>query len=84
MTKNTEFLKELEQLINRYSAEGESNTPDFILAQFLYACLQAWNAGVQRRELWYGRHMLGMTAPAGNTLAPFDVADVPTDDKKDG
>jgi len=49
------FEKELETLINRYSQEGASNTPDFILAQFLLSCLAAWNTGVQQRETWYGR-----------------------------
>jgi len=51
----TEFEKELEHLINRTSQENPSNTPDFILAQFLVACLAAWNQGVQQRETWYGR-----------------------------
>ena len=49
------FEKELEQVINRHSQENASNTPDFILAQYLTACLAAWNAGVQQRETWYGR-----------------------------
>lgn len=49
------FVKELEGLINKYSQENASNTPDFILAQFLEACLLAWNTGVQQRETWYGR-----------------------------
>jgi hypothetical protein len=49
------FEKSLEHLLNRYSQENRSNTPDFILAQFLLGCLAAWNASVQRREQWYGR-----------------------------
>lgn len=51
----SEFEGELEALINRYSGESDSGTPDFILAQFLVSCLLAWNAGVIRREGWYGR-----------------------------
>ena len=51
----TEFVKGLESLINRDSQENASNTPDFILAQFLAACLQAWNTATQQREEWYGR-----------------------------
>jgi hypothetical protein len=50
-----EFEKELESLVNRTSRENSSNTPDFILAGFLRACLMAWNAGVRRRAMWYGR-----------------------------
>ena len=49
------FEKELEEVINRHSQENGSNTPDFILAQYLASCLAAWNAGVQQRETWYGR-----------------------------
>ena len=49
------FEKELEQLINCHSKENESNTPDFILAQYLSACLIAFNMAVQQRETLYGR-----------------------------
>jgi hypothetical protein len=49
------FTHELEALINRHSQENASGTPDFILAQYLTACLLAWNTGVQQRETWYGR-----------------------------
>ena len=49
------LLEELRSLINRTSQENASNTPDFILAQFLESCLAAWNTGVQQRETWYGR-----------------------------
>ncbi len=51
----TEFVKELEDCINRHSQENASNTPDFILAEFLGNCLKAWNEAVQRRETWHGR-----------------------------
>ncbi len=50
------FETELTALLNRYSAENESNTPDFILASFLMSCLSAWNKSVQWREEWYGRN----------------------------
>lgn len=46
---------EIASALNRYSAENESNTPDFILAKFLLGCLQAWDNGVRERERWYGR-----------------------------
>jgi hypothetical protein len=49
------FARELESLVNRYSQENASNTPDFILAEYLMLCLAAWNHGVTRREQWYGR-----------------------------
>jgi len=34
--------EELEKLLNGVNAENESNTPDFILAQFLFSCLSAY------------------------------------------
>lgn len=49
------FIKELEAIINKYSMENASNTPDFILAQYLCNCLRAWEEATQQREIWYGR-----------------------------
>jgi hypothetical protein len=49
------FEKELEKLINRYSLENGSDTPDFILASYLKGCLDLWNSAVTTREQWYGR-----------------------------
>lgn len=51
----TEFEKELSALINKHSAENASNTPDYILAMYLDACLLAFNTAVQQRETWHGR-----------------------------
>ena len=51
----TEFEKRLCELINYHSQENASNTPDFILAQYMAACLAAFNVAVQQRESWYGR-----------------------------
>lgn len=53
--ERTLFEKALEDLINSHSMEQDSNTPDFILAQYLMACLAAWNVNVKAREEWYGR-----------------------------
>jgi len=44
------FEKELEALINVHSIENESNTPDFILAQYLRSCLDAFTVATKRRE----------------------------------
>lgn len=48
--------EELEKLLNGVNAENESNTPDFILAQFLFSCLSAFDEAVNRRDKWYGVH----------------------------
>lgn len=50
-----EFEKELTILINKYSQENGSNTPDFILAKYLFWCLQNFNEAINYREKWYGR-----------------------------
>lgn len=42
-----EFKKKLSSLINRYSLENGSNTPDFILAEYLVNCLKTYNKAVQ-------------------------------------
>jgi hypothetical protein len=52
--KKSLFEDELGRLLNRYSMENESNTPDFILAEYLMACLDAFNAASVSREKWYG------------------------------
>ncbi len=48
------FEKDLEALINKHSVEGASNTPDFMLANFLHRCLEAGNALIRARDSWYG------------------------------
>ena len=44
------FRKELEVIINKYSMENGSNTPDFILADYLFSCLIAYNKAVVKRD----------------------------------
>lgn len=40
--------------INRRSRENVSNTPDFILAEYMLACLNAFETAVGDRDGWYG------------------------------
>lgn len=47
------FEKELESLINRYSKESGSNTPDFILAEYLNGCLENFDKTMKGRENYY-------------------------------
>lgn len=49
------FRDALEVLINRYSVENGSNTPDFILKNFLVSCLEAFDAATNNRDRWYGK-----------------------------
>lgn len=59
----TEFTKELEHLINCKSLENGSNTPDFMLAEFLSQVMAAFDTTVNAREKWYGRAPQGVPAP---------------------
>jgi hypothetical protein len=45
---------ELATLLNRYSVENESGTPDFILSAYLISCLNAFNCSVVTRREWFG------------------------------
>ena len=47
------FERELEQLINKFSKEDDSNTPDFLLAEYLNNCLINYGIIVSRRDEWY-------------------------------
>lgn len=51
----SDLADEIQNVLNRHSAENESNTPDFILAEYLTDCLAAYDKAVQRRAAWYGR-----------------------------
>lgn len=48
--------KQIESAINANSAENGSNTPDFILAEYLTDCLAAYDKAVLKRSEWYQRH----------------------------
>jgi len=55
--KETKFKKELSSLLNCHCVENESNTPDFILAQYLIGCLRSFETAVQQREKWYDTYL---------------------------
>jgi hypothetical protein len=50
--------EEISAAINRACAENASNTPDFILADYLCDCLRAFNLATNRRENWHGRPVI--------------------------
>ncbi len=68
------FEKDLSRLINHYSQENGSDTPDFILAEYLKGCLRNFNITLQAREKWYGReiHIKGPSnVPSDGTNDPL-------------
>ena len=52
MKKN--FRTELTELINKYNKENGSETPDWILAQFIEKSLEAFNHATNLRTEHYG------------------------------
>lgn len=64
MAVSRQFEQELMALINRHSMENGSDTPDFLLARYLVACLETFHSIVMRREEWYGRTTQGVQANA--------------------
>lgn len=55
------FRTELAALLNKYSRENVSGTPDHILANHLGRCLDAFDQTMVERETWYGRRVKGGT-----------------------
>lgn len=67
----SEFKKELSALLNRHSKENGSNTPDFILAEYLQNCLQVFEIATQARDGWWGVHDPRMvTWPSPSAVIP--------------
>ena len=54
MMRKSDFEEDLALLLNRYSAENESNTPDYVLATFLLGCIESFNTATNMRDNWWG------------------------------
>ncbi len=58
MSENQARLADdIRSAINSVSRENTSNTPDFILAEYMLACLSAFETASLAREKWYGQHL---------------------------
>jgi hypothetical protein len=62
------FAHDLAKTLNYHSRENGSDTPDWILADFLNSCLEAFNHTVRTREVWYGREPTETGAPLHKVL----------------
>ena len=50
----TEPLKtRLAALLNEHSIEGMSDTPDFLLAEYLINCLDIYEKAIRARDKWF-------------------------------
>ncbi len=58
------FLNDLKNLINYHSLENGSDTPDWILAEYLSQCLVNFGTTMRAREKWYGREIHQKTPEA--------------------
>lgn len=52
--EDSSLATDLTSLLNKYSAESISGTPDFILSKFLIETLKAYNEAVSKRAEWRG------------------------------
>lgn len=76
--RHPKFMKELTHAINRGCLENDSNTPDFILADFVSDCLAAFAKAVNQRKKWWGqpdewdKYFTGTGSEVGSHLPPTD------------
>jgi hypothetical protein len=76
--KQNQFRNEIETIINKHGRENTSDTPDFILAEYLTDCLASFDKAVRERERWYGRYVLGAPGAPGERPFPRAGAAPPT------
>lgn len=69
------FREELSMLLNKHSMENSSDTPDFILAEYLAASLQVYDRAVRSRDKWYGQpaDRIGGRVPLPDFLKEVDA-----------
>lgn len=56
--ETTTLERELASVLNKHCAENGSNTPDFILAEYLIACLKAFNVANNSCRAFQGQEFL--------------------------
>ena len=57
--RDVEFTRALAALVNCHSRENGSDTPDYLLADYLMGCLRAYEAATAARDKWYGYRGMG-------------------------
>ena len=55
--KSDGLKADLARVLNSHCAENGSNTPDFVLANYVLDCLRAFELATNQREHWYGLKM---------------------------
>lgn len=54
--RKEKFRKELIDIISKNNLDGESNTPDFILADYLMKCFETFADITDQNKKWHGWH----------------------------
>lgn len=67
-SKRDKVIVELAQVINRNSLENLSNTPDFILAEYLMVCLEAYSTATKCSEGWFSRQITTVESLSVNDI----------------
>lgn len=63
------FKEQIAAIINMEGRESNSNTPDFLLAEFMVSCLVSAEHLINAREAWYGYYNKpGQLAPTNGLL----------------
>lgn len=55
------FVKELAALLNKYGEDTNCSTPDFILAEYLFSCLNSYQFAVEETKKWKTPHDQGIS-----------------------
>lgn len=70
MAEVSPFRRDLAIVINHYSRESGSDTPDFVLAQYLDSCVAAFDDAVRQRDAHRSRVAReNASPPSGDSLA---------------
>lgn len=70
------LIRDIAAAINRHSAETDSNTPDFILAEVAVRALENFALATRSRDAWYSRDTprIEPVAPPAEPIASKDGA----------
>ena len=49
------LTREISSVLNKYIQENRSNTPDYMLAEFMLGCLNVYENTISKREVWFNR-----------------------------
>ena len=58
-----EIVRDIAHVVNKYSLEQESRTPDYILAEYMLKSLSDLNRLMRDRDYWYGVLTRGSVDP---------------------